>query len=73
LALQKVSQQASSDQESQTCSISKTLSKPQAGFSSQNPLLALQSQKNTYFQIKITIYFYNSLSKHFNYGRRFLP
>jgi len=42
LALQKVSQQASSDSVSQTGSISKSLSKPQGGISSSKPLLSLQ-------------------------------
>jgi hypothetical protein len=42
LALQKVSQQASSDSVSQTCSIFKSLSKPQRGISASKPLLPLQ-------------------------------
>jgi hypothetical protein len=42
LALQKVSQQASSDSVSQTCSIFKSLSKPQRGISASKPLLSLQ-------------------------------
>jgi len=42
LALQKVSQQASNDFVSPTCSISKSLSKPQGGFSTSKPLLSLQ-------------------------------
>jgi hypothetical protein len=41
LALQKVSQQASSDFVSQTGSISKSLSKPQGGISASKPLLSL--------------------------------
>ena len=43
MALQKVSQQVSSDQESQLGIISKPLSKPQAGFPPQKSLLALQT------------------------------
>jgi hypothetical protein len=42
LALQKVSQQASNDSASPTGSISKSLSKPQGGFSTSKPLLSLQ-------------------------------
>jgi hypothetical protein len=42
LALQKVSQQASSDSVSQTSSISNSLSKPQGGISSSKPLISLQ-------------------------------
>jgi hypothetical protein len=42
LALQKVSQQASNDSVSPTGSISKSLSKPQRGFSTSKPLLSLQ-------------------------------
>jgi len=42
LALQKVSQQASSDSVSQTGSISKSLSKPQRGISALKPLISLQ-------------------------------
>jgi len=42
LALQKVSQQASSDSVSQTCSIFKSLSKPQGDILSSKPLLSLQ-------------------------------
>jgi hypothetical protein len=42
LALQKVSQQASSDSVSQICSIFKSLSKPQRGISASKPLLSLQ-------------------------------
>jgi len=41
LALQKVSQQASNDFVSPTGSISKSLSKPQGGFSTSKPLLSL--------------------------------
>jgi len=43
LALQKISQQSSNDHESPTGSISKPLSKPQADFPPQKPLLALQT------------------------------
>jgi len=42
LALQKVSQQASNDSASPTCSISESLSKPQGGFSTSKPFLSLQ-------------------------------
>jgi hypothetical protein len=42
LALQKVSQQASSDSVSQTGSIFKSISKPQGGISASKPLLSLQ-------------------------------
>jgi hypothetical protein len=52
LALQKVSQQASSDQGSQLGSISKSISKPQAGLPSKKPLLTLQTLQQNFSKSK---------------------
>jgi hypothetical protein len=52
LALQKISQQSSNDHESPTGSISKPLSKPQADFPPQKPLLALQTPQQSFSKSK---------------------
>jgi len=52
LALQKVSQQTSSDSKSPPGSISKPISKPQASLSSQKSLLALQTPSQNFSKQK---------------------
>ena len=55
-----VSQQISNDQESQSGSISKPISKPQAGFPPQKPLLALQTPQQNFSKSKSKYIFKNN-------------
>jgi hypothetical protein len=55
-----VSQQISNDQESQSGSISKPISKPQACFPPQKPLLALQTPQQSFSKSKSKYIFKNN-------------